>query len=234
MFTVGQQIEFVSKQLSDQKPQRTFTRWLRQDLLNYLNLGLKEIGAYRAEAFSQDILVPLAPGTRQTLPFPGDISAIVDKTGTPVLNTDADTQNAFSRFNPCPPKLVRTASGLEYVLQSYSIDTADASMFFVSPPVPQGANAIVTVTIQGKAPEYKLADWDKPIAMQDKYANNLVSWMMAEAYRMDTESQVSAQLSTRLFSEFYQAMGVTYKMDSARGSGYYRGEKGDGDPRAMT
>lgn len=234
MDTVGQAILFASRQLSDQRRNREFTRWNRKDLLNYLNSGLKEIAAYRAEAFASEQTITLAPGIRQILPEGVSVTGLIDtRTGLPVNEADDALLKTFAGAYTCPVKPKFINGTATYVPKSFAVDRSNPKVFYVSPAVPAGLTASVLVTMEGKAPEYTFQDWDKPIAMQDKFYNNLIDWMMAEAYQMDTESQVSLGQARGLKQAFYSIMGVKYKMDSARNSGFYNGETGTGDPRAV-
>jgi hypothetical protein len=234
MYTVGEAIKFASRQLSDQRRNREFTRWNRKDLLDYLNSGLKEIAAYRAEAFASQTTIDLQPGIRQVLPEGVTVTGIVDTaTGMPVNNADDTLLKSFAGMNPCPsrPKFVKGIA--VYSPRSFAVDRDNPKVFYVSPAVPAGVAVSVLATMEGKPPQYTFQDWNKPIDMQDKFYNNLIDWMMARAYQMDTESQVSLSQARGLLQGFYSIMGVKYKMDSARSSGYYEGKTGTGDPRAV-
>lgn len=231
METVGKILVHVSGQLSDQQRYREFSRWTRFVTLEYLNQGLKEIAAYRPDAFSKDVSVPLVAGAEQKLDTTGTISAITAN-GATLNKTDVSLYRAFAAYATCPPTVRVRKGRVVYKIRSIAVDEDNKGIFYVSPPVPDGLDIQVSAHIVGEPPEYTLADWDKPIDMQAKYLNNLIDYMMARAYKRDSESQVSEQKSQRLFSLFYSAMGQKYKIDSAYSSGYYKGAVGSGDPRA--
>lgn len=234
MQNVGFIVTHVSGQLSDQTKGREFTRWNRNVAIEYMNEGLKEIGAYRPEAFAVTKQILLQSGRVQSVGDGSEIQSIESNTdGSPVNKGNAEIMKAFGAYALCVPKINTVNGIIKYAVRSFAVDEADPKTFYVEPPVPFGATGITVIaTINSKPPEYTLADWNKPCIVADKFYNNLIDYMMARAYQRDTESQVSQGQASRLFSLFYQAMGVKYKMESARNSGYYRGEVGTGDPRS--
>lgn len=231
MDTVGQILTHVSGQLSDQQKGREFQRWPRKVMLEYLLQGLKEIAAYRPDAFSYDKQVPLVPGARQTIETTGEISSLTIN-GKPVNKTDMSLYKAFAAYSTCPTRVKMRNGRPVFFPRSVSVDVDNRGVFYISPAIPSGLDIYATVHVVGEPPEYTLRDWDRPLDMQAKYVNNLIDYMMGRAYKRDSESQVSEVKSQRLLSLFYQSMGQKYKVDSAHGSGYYKGEVGTGDPRA--
>lgn len=231
MDTVGKILTHVSGQLSDQQRQREFIRWPRQVLAEYLNQGLAEIATYRPDAFSATVDVILRPGAKQTIDTLGSVDS-VEVNGVPLNVADISIYKAFSAYATCPPKIRMHNGRPQFKLRSVAIDPDQKGVFYVSPTIPAGLNLVAKVTVVGSPPQYTLMDWAKPVDMQLKYVNDLIDFMLARAYQRDTESQVSAAKSQRLFSIFYQRMGVKYKIDSAFNSGYYKGDVGTGDPRA--
>lgn len=233
MQTVGQIATHVSRQMNDQRRGKEFTRWTRTDMLGYLNQGLKEIGAYRPEAYAVTVALALVSGIKQTVPDGGKLRGFAPGAqGNTAHSSDDRLMKAFGAYATCPPRIVMRNGKVVYAVKTFAVDSIDPKTFYVSPPVPAGLTISVQAQVDGTTPEYTLADWNKPVTIVDSFYNNLVDFMMAQAYKMDTESQVSAAASQRLLQLFYQVMGVKYKIDSARNSGYYMGELGTGDPRA--
>lgn len=231
METVGEIATHVSGQLSDQQRMREFARWPRKVLMEYLNLGLAEIGTYRPDAFSSTVNANLVAGVKQEINTLGTIDS-VEVNGVPLNKADITLYQAFAPYATCPPNVRMVHGRPSFKLRSVAIDPDQKGVFYVSPAVPAGINLQVKVKVTGNIPQYGLDTWNEPVDMQKKYINNLVGFMLALAYQRDTESQISATKSQRLFSLFYQSMGVKYKVDSAHNSGYYKGEVGTGDPRA--
>lgn len=232
MKTVADICEHVSFQLNDQRPHREFSRWGRAIMVEYLNQAIKEIATYKPDAFSETIAVTLKAGRMQQLEGGVTLRGLIGPDGIPVPESDDGILKGFVRYAPCPPKPRIVNGRLDYKVKSYSVDSADSSTFYVSPPVPAGANVTVRAQVDGRTREYTLADWDEVVKISDKYYNNMLDYMTAKAYRMDAESQVSANEANNLFRLFYQSMGVKYKIEAARNSGYHNGEIGTGDPRS--
>lgn len=233
MNTVGNAITHVSGQLSDQRSGHEFARWPRPTVLEYLNEALIEVATYRPEAFSSEVEFTLVPGARQQLPNKGTLENVVNTDGSVAHPSDDKIFKAFSPYAPCAPTPVFVNGQVKYAIKSYAVDSGDPTVFYVSPSVPSASLTPVRLTINGVPPRYTLADWDTAIAMRVSFYNNVIDYMMARAYQRDTESQVSQAQAQRLFQLFYQTMGAKYKIDSARNSGYYRGEMGTGDPRSV-
>lgn len=231
METLGEIIEHISGQLSDQQRQREYIRWPRTVLLEYIQLALAEIATYRPDAITTTITLPLVPGAKQTVDTKGSIDS-VEVNGVPLNEADISLYKAFAAYATCPPTIRVRGGRPQFKLRSISKDPDQRGVFYVSPPVPAGYTVNAKVFISGAVPPISLEDWDKPLPIQPKYSNNVVLFAMASAYKRDTESDVSEAKSQRLFSLFYQTMGVKYKVDSAYNSGYYKGEVGTGDPRA--
>lgn len=233
MITVGKVVENVSSQLNDQQSQREYARWTRTMLLDYLNLALSAVGSYRKDAFTGTVTIPLVAGSRQTNAGFSEIVEVVANTdGKPAHKADAAMLKAFSAYNYCPPKLQFKDGKPVYAVKSAGVDPTDPKTFYVSPPVPVGLSVSVTAKVVKSAPQYTLSDWDKPLDMDNRYLNQIYDFMQARAHELDTESVFAQQNARKFYSQFYQSLGITYKMDSAFGSGFYKGQVGTGDPRA--
>lgn len=234
MQTVGDYITHASSQLNDQRYGRTFTRWGRGILLGYLNLGLAEIGAFRPEAFPKHIVVNLNPGSLQTIDWKTDIQAVYSNVGGPrVTLMDEPMADAFAQYDTAPPDVPFCDGAPRYVVRSYYVNKNNAKVFTVDPPVPQGVTAAVHVIVQGQTPQYTLSDWDSTLEVSTDYINNVVDFILAKAYEIDTESTSAARKSEEHYQRFYQVLGVNYQRYAKFRSGYYGGMPGTGDPRAQ-
>jgi hypothetical protein len=233
MQTVGGIIKYVSGQLNDQQVNREYNRWTRTDLLNALNLALSAVSTYRKDAFTGTVAITLVPGSRQTSTGYSEIVEIVSNAdGRPAHKADVSILKAFSAYDYCPPKIQFKDGKAVYSAKSAGVDPTDPKTFYVSPPVPVGMTAAVLAKVVKNAPTYTLTDWDVEIDIDERYINNLVDFMQARAHELDLESATAQVSSSKFYKQFYTALGVTYKMDSAFGSGFFKGEVGTGDPRA--
>lgn len=233
--TWGDIIQHVSAQMNDQQFNREYRRWTRPTWMQYLNQALAEVGAYRPEAYAGEVDAPLVPGAIQSAP--AGVSSVMrvaaNSDGAPVKEADSGLFSAFAPYATCPPKL-RFVNGLpRYRVISSAVDGKNPKTFYVSPPVPQGLSVTVKLEVVRDTPELTLADWDKPLEIDSKFLNNVVDFMMARAFQLNTESAVSQTKAQQLYQLFYQVMGVKYKIDASYKSGYYMGQTGEGDPRAM-
>lgn len=214
--TLGKAITHLSKQMNDQRQNKKFARWTRADWMEYFNRGLMEIGAYRPDAFTTTTKIKLVAGAKQSVPEGVTIDAIgPDQNGNIATTADSETYKAFATYAKCKPKPEVKNGKIVYAVKSVSIDKDDPSIFYVSPPVPAGIDVEVDAKAIGQPPQYTLADWNKPIAIASKYFNSLCEYATACAYKLDTESQISQRLAQQLFANFYQVMGVKYRMDTA-------------------
>ncbi len=232
MNTVGEIITHVSAQLNDQGFKLEFVRWTRETQLEYMNQALKEIGAHRPDAFTVTAEITLVPGIKQSVEAYKTLKDIHDINGIPLHSADANLLKAFAAHDYCAPKVQFKNGSPVYNIKSFAVSGTDLKTFYVSPAVPSGLAPKVQATLIGEAPELTLESWDTPLAMQDKYYNNLLDFMQARAYELDAESPNSRANSQMYFQRFYAAMGVKYKIDSAVMSGYWKGQVGTGDPRA--
>lgn len=230
MNTVGGAIKHVSHQLNDQQIGRTFIRWGRADVLEFLNEGMAAISGYRPEAIIGTSVVALNGGRTHTI---DGYSAVI--TVRDAAQSDAVLSSAFAAYNACPstPEFDRNGAPI-YRLRSYVVDKDNPKVIHVEPAVPAGMTTEITVTGNTTLTPYKLSDWGKTLTIDPKYYNPLLDFMWARAYELDSESAQSRANSQTHMRNFYTAMGVQYKMESAHKSGFYLGERGDGDPRART
>lgn len=232
METVKHIIEVVSRQLNDQQFNLEYTRWNRTTQIEYLNQALKEIGAYRPDAFTVSKSITLVPGILQSV---GNYNTLKDihVKGVPVHEADAEMIKAFAAYSSCSTEVEFVNGTPVYNLKSFAVSSTNPKEFYVSPPVPIGMAPVVTATLIGAPPVLSLQDWDKALEMDSKYYNNVIDFMMGRAYELDSESAQSRANSNTYFSKFYATMGVKYKIDSAVRAGNYKGEVGTGDPRAV-
>lgn len=234
MRTVGQFVTHVSTQLNDQKPDRAFTRWGRGLLLEYMNLGLGEIAAYRPEAFARREILTLVPGMTQAIPADWQISAVEsNKDGSTVVEGDVHMASAYNTYAQCKSTpLVLVDGSYIYRVKTYGFDPKNPRILYVDPPVPANTLAEVYVNVAGAPSDYTLADWDKDIVVSHTFRASIIDYMTASAFTLDAESPQSRARSDQLYAKFYKVMGVKYVQESKYRSGYYLGKVGTGDPQA--
>lgn len=234
--TVGEIILDVSTHLNDQQPGFPYARWTQAELLEFENDALIQVGIYRPDAYCTSTTILLTPGYLQFVPTGYSVLKSCDYNatggpcaGAPIIQCDLKILRAFFKM-PCTP----TGGQQNYRVRTYAYDPANPLIFYVSPPVPTWATPEITITAVKDAPQYTLADLAVPIAIDQKYTNAIIAWMMMKAYEVDTESVSSARQAAEQRSHFYQMLGVSYKQESRFQSGYFLGQRGDKDPQAST
>jgi hypothetical protein len=227
--TVQQIVLEVSTQLNDQEPGFQYTRWTVVELINYLNLGLIEIGNFRPDAFTGSQQVTLVSGAIQQVPAGVTLLKSVDYNGStslcpfsPIVQCDLNLMRAFFK-QPCLP----TGGASSYRVRTYAYDAKNPGTFYVSPPVPAGNTTTVIITAVNEAPQYDNTMLATPIAVDQKYITAAEYFMLMKAYEVDTESQTSAAENSKYRQMFYNMMGVNYKQSTGYNSGQFLGQGGD-------
>lgn len=232
MATVQNICTRVSRKLNDQQKGFEFTRWTREDLINYCSEALQQVSTYRPDAFTDVQNVTLTPGVRQKLP-PGvnSLASVLDNNDPDnplaVMRDDVGLVRVFGK-KPCLYNL-DTQGNVTYRMTAYSYDPRTPGYFFVSPPVPSGMKtpAVVGISAVMDPPELDKTWWTKQIPINsNKYYNAIFAWMLASAYSVETESETSFKLMQLYAASFYKMMGVKYQMESKFGSAWYLGQRG--------
>lgn len=234
MKTVGEYVTHASRQLNDQRPNRAFTRWGRDLLLDYLVLGLGEIATYRPEALATEIEHTLTPGAVQTVDTKYTIvNVVANEDGTPIVEGDTRMASAFGAYAVCEDSGISFVKGNPvYHARTYSVDKGNASTFYLDPPAPKGMEVKVKINVTGDSLNYGLEDWNKELRVSHKFSAVLIDYILACAYGLDMESPQSRARSDSLYRRFYDIMGVKYRQESKFKSGYYLGELGTKDIQA--
>lgn len=233
MNTVGQYLTHASSQLNDQRHSRAFTRWGRGLLLDYMNLGLAEIGTYFPDDFTKEIMVTLKPGREQSIDGTAKIVSVNNNAdGSPITEMDQDLSDSFAIYDICPPTVSFVGGSPVYRATSFVVRKENARGFIIEPAVPEGMAPVVSVTVDGAIPQFTLSDWDAPHNVPPKYINALMDFILGKAHGLNMESVSSQAESRDHFQRFYSVLGINYKQSSRYGSGYWEGKRGTGDPRA--
>ena len=233
MNTVGQYLTHASEQLNDQRYGRAFTRWGRGLLLQYMNLGLAELGAYFPGDFTQKVQVTLKPGREQSVDGTSNIVAITNNaSGAPLTVMDQELSESFAVYDSCPPDITFVNGTPVYTARAYAIRRDNPRTFIVEPAVPEGIDASVWVSVDGAVLNYTLSDWDLEHKIPAKYINSIMEFILGKAKELNTESVSSRTESVEHLQRFYSVLGINYKQSARFKSGYYEGKVGDGDRRA--
>lgn len=237
MPTVKQLVQEVSSHLLDQRRGKEYSRWQVIELLSYLRDALSSLSSYRPDAFSSTEELVLQPGRMQRLPEGvvslSSIDSNVDGGETPISIANFALARAFHSRVCGESTAVPDCSGnTQYRVRSFTYDPRTPAVFYVSPSVPATGEYSVQVTVVRSPPDLDSTDWNADIGVELKYVPALKDYVLGKAYGKEAESVTSIRLASTHMAAFYQALGVNYKQESRFHSGYYLGQRGDGDPQA--
>lgn len=177
----------------------TYVRWSSSELLYYLNLGQKEVAAFKPNASVTNASVQLVQGTKQSLPSGGLILIDVTRNMGAAGTTPGDAIRLVSRGvldAQIPGWHSTTASA---TVKNYMYSPADPTRYYVYPPQP--ASPTYVEIIYGKMPTALTAISD-PITVDDIYASALHNYVLYRAYSKDSEVAANAQLATAHYQAF--------------------------------
>ncbi len=236
MPTLKSIVETVSRQLNDQRPGKEYTRWSRNELIEYCSEALSAVALYRPDAFSTVMDIALQPGSQQKLPDGVAALASVLSNGSGssvgVTRDDIGLIRAFDKKS-CDYNIGCDGT-IQYSVTAYSYDGKVPGYFHVSPPVPSGVSPPIKISVSAvmEPPQLTASNWLTELPVDRKYINPIMAWMLSKAYEVDTESETSRNFMAYERKEFYTMMGIKYRMDSEFNSGKYLGRKGpDAQPR---
>jgi hypothetical protein len=210
----------VSTQLHDIAPQ--FVRWTQREIIGYYNDGCKAIAKYLPSSCARLDAIKLAAGTRQYIGLilaanirPGDGSTAADIRGNFL---QAITRNMGAN-GQTPGKAIRIVdrevmdvnrpewhTDEAPVASSYMFDPRLPKYFFIYPAVPAGIDEWVEASMLIDPVE--LAVPNDPqlyaatgtattvIAIDDRYLDELVQYILARCYMKDAEFAGNANLAT--------------------------------------
>ncbi|TQV82860.1 DUF6682 family protein [Aliikangiella coralliicola] len=186
----------------------TGVRWPKQQLLDWLNAGQREVCLKRPDALTVNDVFSAQPNSKQTLPADG--LRLID-----VVN-DATT-NKIIRFVDRDIIDVHVIDwhGAQGDPEQYVYDLRDPKNFYLypHPTVPRNINIIYA-----KAPTaIIISDFDtdnQTIEIDDIYANAILDYMLYRAYIKDSEVKDPGKANTH-YTAFLQSLGEKISIDSA-------------------
>lgn len=228
-FTASGIVQKVSSLLSDQCEGDAYETWSKQDLTSYLNDAMCQILALRPDAFACVEEIKLVAGTRQTLDSQyHSIVSIEEADDGSTSGTSETTSDVLKHYRKksCVTGLSSDGS---YSPSSFRKNDVVKNTFYVSPAVPEGADATIVATVI-KNPGKACVDDTTPLSISCEYEAQLTDWMMMRALSVEAESsQTSLTLAREYRQAFYLTFNTNYRQQQRIGSGYYLGKEGDGD-----
>lgn len=206
--------EQVSRHLVDFAPQ--FEHWTQVELLSYLNDGQRAIAKYLPTSCSRIDAIKLSPGTKQSIDFipaanvkPGDGGAAMDVHGNSVLSVS----HLMGSSGTTPGRALRLVDrdvldasqpGWHMTASSptqYTFDPRNPKVFYVCPGVAPATTLWAAVSYLADPVAIPAANYaaqggvSTTISIDDKFADDLVSYMLARAYMKESEFAANANLS---------------------------------------
>ena len=190
----------------------TGIRWPRDELVEWLNDGQREVVLLKPEAAITNASIKLSSNqTKQTIPANG--ITLIDITRN--MGTDGVTAGNAIRIvsrevmDAQTPSWHSDTNSLGIVLH-YMFDTRDPKTFYVypkSPQVPWYVEAIISTSPSNTN------DTGTPIGIDDIYSNALLDYVLYRAYSKDATYAQNAQLAVAHYQAFSGSLGVKSQIE---------------------
>ena len=205
--TSNEIMQRVNKLLNDPG----FTRWPKDELLNYLNDAQRAIVLRRPDSFTVDIDdFSCTSGVKQTLPadalklidIPRNASgrAIRGPYNRQVLDDNYDTWYAGNTANE---------------VELYIYDERNTKTFYVYPGVTIGIQLTLVYSKAPPAIDSAANDAGEVIALDDVYVNAIIEWILYRAYMKDAEYAANPNKSQMHMNAFRSQLGEKSQADVA-------------------
>lgn len=181
------------------------TRWLDNELLDWINDAQREIVLLKPNAHSTVQDISLIAGTKQELPSGGLflLSVVRNTGGRAVRRVDRDILDSE---NP-DWHTASTSSTVEH----YVFDEDAPTTFWVYPPNAGGEQVEV---IFSQSP-VDLGTLPSALALNDVYANVILDFVLYRAYSKDTDYAGNLQRANTHYTAFNASLGVRVQAESA-------------------
>lgn len=205
--TSNEIMQRVNKLLNDPG----FTRWPKEELLNYLNDAQRAIVLRRPDSYTVDVDdFACVVGVKQSLPadalklidIPRNASgkAIRGPYNRQVLDDNYDTWYAG-----------KTATEVEL----YIYDERNPKTFYVYPGVTPGIELTLVYSKAPPAIDSAANDSSEVIALDDVYVNAIIEWILYRAYMKDAEYAANPNKSQMHMNAFRSQLGEKSQADVA-------------------
>lgn len=241
--TLGELVARAARVLNDFERGNEHVRWQEAELIDYINEALCRVLARRPDAFAETFDFALQPGRLQRLPGEylslSGIELSKGKDGdTPVSEVDHRFSKIFSkkpclaRDTRCDNRAAKSADPCaDFKITGFAKNPLDEAVFTVDPPVPKGCAPTVTMTAIRKPEKFCGQDGAKCLGIACEYESPVLDFVLWRALSKDHESAPAAAQAKLHFDAFERVVVGDYLMEQRYGSGYYRGQEGQGDPQ---
>lgn len=210
----------ASTLLLDINPQ--FTRWTQQELVHWVNDAQRAIAKYMPHACSRVDVLRLSAGTKQSIEqigqgnvIPGSGSSATSVHGSMVL----DVVRNMGANGSTPGRAIRridretldqadpnwhTAVG-KTPIREWSFDPRNPRVFYVNPPVPSASSWWAEVAYLANPAEVSAGS---TISIDDKYADDILNYVMARSHMKDAEFAGNAQAAATFTNMFVSSINA--------------------------
>ena len=206
---------------------KTGVRWPYQELLQWLNDGQREVAIHKPSATAQNDVIPLQPGTLQSI---GDgglcllrvIRNLKTPVGTPRIGGRACrivSREVLDAQHPSwhdPDVFTYTKE-----VKHFCFDESDPTHFYVFPGnTGEGAlEAVVSrspadVVVSPGTDANNIGAYRQPITIPDIYSNCLLDYVLFRAYSKDADYAGNAERSNHHYQIFASSLGVKTQVEA--------------------
>lgn len=199
-------IDSVAKTLQDD----TNTKWLRPELLGYLNDGQREIVLAKSDAYVKNGLHQLVPGTRQTIPADGIMFVRILRN----MGLNGTTPGRVPR--PIDHRILDEqipdwhAATPAATMLHYAFQEGDPKHFYAYPPQPSPAGQ-VDIIYSANPPDVPTEN--DVLTLDDVYKTALEHYMLSRAYSKDAEYAREDAAAGAHYSVFASLIGLKERAD---------------------
>ena len=190
----------------------TGVRWPQDaELFLWLNDGQREIVLRKPDAYSQNLVVQLVSGTKQTIPAAGiQLLDVVSNMGTGSTPGRAITRIDREILDEQRPNWHSETASAE--TKHYMFDPRDPKTFYTYPP--QHSTPGYVRMVYAAAPS-DLATVSSAITLDDVYAGVLLDYILYRAYSKDADLTPTApQRAISHYNAFLAALGAKGQIDA--------------------
>ena len=190
---------------------KTWTRWTKQELLDYYNDATRAIVLVRPDAHTKNVAFSCAAGTKQVLP--ADALRLIEV----LRNASGRVINFTERkaLDDSYPDWHSTNTATR--VEAYTYDDRDPKTFYLYP----GPAANVSIDIvYSVAPQAKLLadvedDTNPAIAdLDDIYINPLIDFILYRAFSKDAEYSANSNRASGHYQAYLQQLGEKTQVDA--------------------
>lgn len=199
---------------------KVWTRWPRQELLDYYNDATKAIVLMRPDAHTKNEEFSCVDGTKQILP--GDALRLIEV----VRNTTGQVIRFVPRkaLDDSYPEWHSTTAATD--VAAYTYDERDPKTFYLYP----GPSALHSIElVYSVAPQSKTlveVDADAVADLDDIYINPMIDFILYRAFSKDSEYAANSNRAQGHYNAFLQQLGDKTTIDAniaqAKSDGFSR------------